>query len=553
MSYTIALVGNPNCGKTTLFNALTGESLETGNRSGVTVECREGHMKNRREVTLADLPGVCSLDAYTADEAAAKRYLEQSRPDMLLNVVDSSNLERSLELTLQLAALGIPMLSALTMLDEMKKRGGEIDISQMSEKLGFCVIPICVKTGEGLDKLRNTLVKGDFARAGSKPARSISVGSAAALAAEFYIKRPSDDIFTEKIDAAALGEKSAFPIFALVMSCVYFVSAGAVGGFLSAFIGRGLINGRLIPFVQAFMLNFGVSGPLVGFVCGGILGGVGAVVSFIPQMTLLFLFLGLLEECGYMARAAFITDRIFARAGLSGRTFVSMIASSGCAVPGIMSARTIEDADERRTAAMSVSFIPCGAKLPLVALTASMFSGASGVIFAAAYIIGAVSVFLCGIIMKRKCADRKRGVFLTELPPYRVPSMRSVFKSVRARVAAFVIKAGTVILLSSAFIWLCENFGIDGGGIYFGAAPQRSLLSYAGRLIAPLFRPLGWGEWQYAVAFIGGLFAKENVVGILAVLGKNGGAGYLLGGLSAPAALSFMFFNLLTIPCAAAV
>ncbi|MDO4581799.1 MAG: ferrous iron transport protein B [Bacillota bacterium] len=657
MSLRIALAGNPNSGKTTVFNLLTGATQYVGNWPGVTVEKKEGALKNRPDVLLEDLPGIYSLSPYSPEEIVSRDYLLSSAPNMILNIVDASNLERNLYLTTQLAELGLPMLVALNMSDVVHKRGDAIDVAKLSQLLKLPVVEISALHDEGVreaveqaihlaengewseppcvfsgslehalahieDMLHHIFedekhgedhhhVHRHHSRDGGlavdipeqqlrwyalrlferdphvcrqmaldepTQARVEMLISAAEQAededAEALLIRERYD-YVERLTAACLvhsGKRksaelldrllvnrwAALPIFALVMFAVYYVSISGLGGLLSDWATDTLF-GALIPnAVSSWLAALQVSDWLIALIVDGIIAGVGAVLGFLPQLAILFLCLALLEDCGYMARIAFILDRIFRRFGLSGKSFIPMLIATGCAVPGIMASRTIENDKDRRMTVITASFMPCGAKLPLIGLIAGALFGGSALIAASAYVIGASSVLVSGLMLKKTrrfaCSATP---FIMELPDYHLPNLRNVLLQAWDRCKAFIKKAGTIILLASMLIWLLSNFNWR---LQMSPA-DASMLASLGNLLAPLFAPLGWGSWQAAVATIAGLTAKEAIVGTMGVLygvelvsetgmemWSNFAAAFTPLG-----AYSFLLFNLLCVPCFAAV
>ena len=645
MSVKIALAGNPNCGKTTLFNALTGSNQFVGNWPGVTVEKKEGKYKGQKDVIITDLPGIYSLSPYTLEEVVARNYLINERPDAIINIVDGTNLERNLYLTTQLIEMGIPMIVAVNMMDIVEKNGDEIKMDQLSRSLGCDVIPISALKADGIEKAAVMAV--NLARTSkiSKRAHEFSAqieevlekienrlpsGTAEEkkrfLAVKLFEKDPKisaflseipdvSDLITEieevmdddaesiiineryqfissmiqnciikkerkgqatlsdRIDQIVTNRFFALPIFALVMFIVYYVSVTTVGGWATDWANDGVFGEGFSFFglffvpgvpvvIEGLLSSLGTADWLSSLVLDGIVGGVGAVLGFVPQMLILFVFLAFLEACGYMARIAFIMDRVFRKFGLSGKSFIPMLIGSGCGVPGIMASRTIENDRDRKMTIITTTFIPCGAKLPIIALIAgALFDGAWWVA-PSAYFTGIAAIVVSGIILKKtKLFAGDPAPFVMELPAYHMPTFVNVMRSMWERGSSFIKKAGTVILLSTIFIWFTSNFGIVDGKFGMVEDLNHGFLANIGSLIAPLFIPLGWGDWKSSVATITGLVAKENVVGTFGVLygfaevAEDGTEiwGTLRGSMSPIAAYSFLVFNLLCAPCFAAI
>ena len=635
MSVKIALAGNPNCGKTTLFNALTGSNQFVGNWPGVTVEKKEGKLKNHKDVVIMDLPGIYSLSPYTLEEVVARNYLIGERPDAILNIVDGTNIERNLYLSTQLMELGIPVIMAVNMMDLVAKSGDKINIKKLSEKLGCEVVEISALKGTGIKEAAEKAVKlaenktakthvHSFAPEVESLLASIEdkIGTDVAeeqkrffaikllekddkivtqmknvpdVTAEIstiekemdddtesiitnerytYISSIIKDCYTrkntekltisDKIDKIVTNRFLALPIFAVVMFIVYYVSVTTVGSILTDWTNDTLFGEWIVPGAQSFFENIGCADWLTGLIVDGIISGVGAVLGFVPQMLVLFIFLALLEECGYMARIAFIMDRIFRKFGLSGKSFIPMLLGSGCGVPGVMASRTIENDRDRKMTIMTTTFIPCGAKLPLIALIAgALFDGAAWVA-PSAYFVGIAAIICSGIILKKtKMFAGDPAPFVMELPAYHMPTVGNVLRSMWERGWSFIKKAGTIILLSTVILWFLQGFGwVDGSfGMLEEDQLNESILASIGNVIAPIFAPLGWGDWKMAVAAVTGLIAKENVVGTFGILFGFGevaedGAeiwGQLAGSMTAVAAYSFLVFNLLCAPCFAAM
>ena len=643
MSIKIALAGNPNCGKTTLFNGLTGSNQFVGNWPGVTVEKKEGRLKGNKDVIIMDLPGIYSLSPYTLEEVVARNYLITERPDVILNIVDGTNLERNLYLSTQLMELGIPVLMAVNMMDIVKKSGDEINIGQLSKKLGCPVVEISALKGTGimeaagqavalaaqsrqnaavhkfsadveavLEEIERCLGGGIpeeqkrfyaiklFERDDKITARMSMVPDVEHLIrrTEEALDDDAESIITnerytyiasiidgcyrrkhrqklstsDKIDHVVTNRFLALPIFALVMWLVYYVSVSTVGTWATDWTNDGLFGegwemfGRWVPgipvIVGDFLASVNCAGWLSSLILDGIVAGVGAVLGFVPQMLVLFIFLAFLEACGYMARVAFIMDRIFRKFGLSGKSFIPMLIGTGCGVPGIMASRTIENDRDRKMTIMTTTFIPCGAKLPIIALFAGALFGGASWVAPSAYFVGIAAIICSGIILKKtKLFAGDPAPFVMELPAYHMPTAVNVLRSMWERGWSFIKKAGTVILLSTIFIWFTSSFGFVDGS--FGMVEDLSdgLLAVIGRGISWIFAPLGWGSWQAAVAAITGLVAKENVVGTFGILfgfaevAEDGQEiwGTMAQTFTAVSAYSFLVFNLLCAPCFAAI
>ena len=633
MAYKIALAGNPNCGKTTLFNALTGSNQFVGNWPGVTVEKKEGKLKGHKDVIIMDLPGIYSLSPYTLEEVVARNYLITERPDAILNIVDGTNLERNLYLSTQLMELGIPVVMAVNMMDIVAKNGDKINIAALSKSMGCEAVEISALKGTGITEAAEKAValaqkKADagFVHTFAPEVESVLTDIEALLpsdivesqkrfyaiklferddkiadtmskvpdvesiikAAEDKLDDDSESIITneryvyiasiiegcyvkknkqgltisDKIDRVVTNRWLALPIFAVVMWLVYYVSVSTVGSFLTDWVNDVLFGDIIPPAVSGFLESINCAPWLEGLIVDGIIAGVGAVLGFVPQMLVLFIFLAFLESCGYMARVAFIMDRIFRKFGLSGKSFIPMLIGTGCGVPGIMASRTIENDRDRKMTVMTTTFIPCGAKLPIIALIAgAIFRGASWVA-PAAYFIGIAAIICSGIILKKtKMFAGDPAPFVMELPAYHWPTVSNVLRSMWERGWSFIKKAGTVILLSTIVVWFASNFGFVDG--HFGMVDDLSdgILSAIGRSFAWIFAPLGWGDWKAAVAAITGLVAKENVVGTFGILygfaevSDEGEEiwGTLASSFTAISAMSFMVFNLLCAPCFAAM
>ena len=647
MSIKIALAGNPNCGKTTLFNALTGSNQFVGNWPGVTVEKKEGKLKGHKDVVIMDLPGIYSLSPYTLEEVVARNYLINDRPDVILNIVDGTNIERNLYLSTQIMELGIPVLMAVNMLDVLEKNGDKINIDKLSKKLGCEVVEISALKGKGIKEAANRAValasshsngvvhefdtkveeaidtvssmlgndvkeeqKRFFAikllekddKIGEQMTNIPDVSSEIKrLETEFdddtesiitnerytYISSIIDDCYkknkkgsltiSDKIDQIVTNRWAALPIFAVIMFAVYYISVTTVGTAANDWVNDGVfgdgwnlfgIESIHVPSIPDLVSNgleaIKCADWLQGLIVDGIVAGVGAVLGFVPQMLVLFIFLAFLESCGYMARVAFIMDRIFRKFGLSGKSFIPMLIGSGCGVPGIMASRTIENDRDRKMTIMTTTFIPCGAKLPIIALIAGAFFNNAGWVAWSAYFVGIAAIICSGIILKKtKIFAGEPAPFVMELPAYHMPTVINILRSMWERAWSFIKKAGTIILMSTIVLWFLQKFGwVDGKfGMLEDEQLNDSILASIGGVIAPIFAPLGWGNWKMAVAAVTGLIAKENVVATFGVLFGFGevaedGAeiwGQLAGSLTAIAAYSFLVFNLLCAPCFAAM
>ena len=635
----IALAGNPNCGKTTLFNALTGSNQFVGNWPGVTVEKKEGKLKGHKDVIIMDLPGIYSLSPYTLEEVVARNYLIAERPDAILNIVDGTNIERNLYLSTQLMELGIPVVMAVNMMDLVNKSGDKINLDKLKEKMGCAaVVEISALKGTGIQKAAeaavvaanvgtaakvhkfNTKVENVLESIEDKlgsdvpeeqkrffaikllerddkiaqqmkkvPDVSAEITSIekemdddtesiitneryiyiSSVIKECYVKKSKKQLtVSDKIDRVVTNRIAALPIFALVMFLVYFVSVTTVGAFLTDWTNETLFGEWIIPGAQSLFENIGCADWLTGLIVDGIISGVGAVLGFVPQMLVLFLFLAFLESCGYMARVAFIMDRIFRKFGLSGKSFIPMLIGSGCGVPGVMASRTIENDRDRKMTIMTTTFVPCGAKLPIIALIAGAFFDNAGWVSWSAYFVGVAAIICSGIILKKtKMFAGDPAPFVMELPAYHWPTVGNVLRSVWERGWSFIKKAGTIILLSTIILWFLMSFGWTDGGFGMLEAEQLndSILAKIGSAIAWIFIPLGWtqaGEgWKMAVAAVSGLIAKENVVATFGLLfgfsevAEDGAEiwGSLAQVMTPIAAYGFLVFNLLCAPCFAAM
>ena len=641
MRVKIALAGNPNSGKTTLFNALTGSNQFVGNWPGVTVEKKEGKIKGYttkgEEAILVDLPGIYSLSPYTLEEVVSRNFLIGEKPDAIINIIDGTNLERNLYLTTQLTELGIPVIIAVNMMDLVRKNGEELNIDRLSKDTSCKVVEISALKGEGIDQLIQRAVAIAKSRKNIQPAHkfdgcvehaiahieeaisgrvdknmerwyavklferdekvqeslnlekalldhieedivscekemeddaeSIITGERynyiGSIIEDCYKKRVKKQMsVSDKIDSIVTNRFLALPIFAVVMFIVYYVSVTTVGTILTDWTNDTLFGEWIIPAAQTGLEAIGCADWLTGLLVDGIVSGVGAVLGFVPQMLVLFLFLAFLEGCGYMARIAFIMDRIFRKFGLSGKSFIPMLIGTGCGVPGVMASRTIENDRDRKMTIMTTTFIPCGAKLPIIALIAgALFDGAAWVA-PSAYFVGIAAIICSGIILKKtKMFAGDPAPFVMELPAYHLPTVGNVLRSTWERGWSFIKKAGTIILLSTIFVWFAQGFGFEGGSFGMVEDMNNSILAAIGSAIAWIFTPLGCGDWKAAVAAITGLVAKENVVGTFGVLYGFGevaedGAeiwGSLAGSMTAVAAYSFLVFNLLCAPCFAAM
>ena len=641
----IALAGNPNSGKTTLFNALTGSNQFVGNWPGVTVEKKEGKLKGHKDVIIMDLPGIYSLSPYTLEEVVARNYLITERPDAILNIVDGTNIERNLYLSTQLMELGIPMIMAVNMMDVVEKSGDKINISKLSEKLGCEVVEISALKGTGITKaaekavalatqkkaipqvhkfavkVENVLesvenklgseipqeqrrffavkllekdskiteqmktipdISGEIAlieKEMDDDTESIITNERyvyiSSIIGECYSKHSKGKMtVSDKIDRVVTNRWLALPIFAIIMFIVYYVSVTTVGTWATDWANDGVFGegwslfGLQIPGIPVLIENLltaiGCADWLQALILDGIVAGVGAVLGFVPQMLVLFIFLAFLEACGYMARVAFIMDRIFRKFGLSGKSFIPMLIGSGCGVPGIMASRTIENDRDRKMTIMTTTFVPCGAKLPIIGLIAGALFNNAPWVAPSAYFVGIAAIIFSGIILKKtKMFAGDPAPFVMELPAYHMPTVGNVLRSMWERGWSFIKKAGTIILLSTIVLWFMMSFGFVDGSFGMLEAEQldSSILAVLGGIFAPLFAPLGWGDWKMAVAAITGLIAKENVVGTFGILfgfaevAETGDEiwGALAGSMTAIAAYSFLVFNLLCAPCFAAM
>ena len=630
MSIQVALAGNPNCGKTTLFNGLTGATQYVGNWPGVTVEKKEGKYKEDKDIKITDLPGIYSLSPYTSEEVVSREFLLNGNVDVVLNIIDGSNLERNLFLTTQILELGIPTVVAINMLDVIEKRKDAIDYKKLSQELGCPVLPISALKNTGIQELMaevkkaaNTKysIKNIYAGKVLNALNTIETSLPASIEASrrfFYAvklferddkieaaiqtkadtnvieaveksmdddsesiitdarytyitsvikdcyKKGSKEVLTtsDKIDRIVTNRVLALPIFAVVMWFVYYISVTTVGTFVTDWTNDVLFGEIIPPAVDSFLTSIQCADWLHGLIVDGIIGGVGAVIGFVPQMLVLFFFLAILEDCGYMARVAFIMDRIFRKFGLSGKSFIPMLIGTGCGVPAVMASRTIESDRDRKMTIMTTTFIPCGAKMPIIGLIAgAIFHGASWVA-PSAYFVGMAAVIVSGIMLKKtKLFAGDPAPFVMEMPAYHMPRAVNVLRSMWERGSSFIKKAGTIILLSTIVLWFLQGFGWEKGGFDMVDDIDHSILSSIGQTFAWIFSPLGWGDWKAAVASVTGLIAKENVVATFgqlygfAEVAEEGNEfwGQLSASFTPLAAYSFMVFNLLCAPCFAAM
>ena len=647
MSIKIALAGNPNCGKTTLFNDLTGSNQYVGNWPGVTVEKKEGRLKGQKDVVIQDLPGIYSLSPYTLEEVVARGYLVNEKPDAILNIIDGTNIERNLYLTTQLIELGIPVVMAVNMIDLVRKNGDKIDLKKLSTELGCQAVEISALKGEGSMKAAEMAVAAaKSGKAGELP--HVFTGSVEHAIAhiEESIQGKVDDRFlrwyavklferddkvqqelkldkalvdhidqhiadcekemdddaesiitnqryayintvvekavrkkarvehltvSDKIDQVVTNRIFALPIFALIMFLMYALSMGtsiadggiSIGSFATDWT-NDVLFGEIVPnALGGFLESVGVAGWLYGLIMDGIVAGVGAVLGFVPQMLVLFFLLSILEDIGYMARVAFIMDRIFRKFGLSGKSFIPMLVGTGCGVPGVMASRTIENERDRRMTIMTTCFIPCGAKMPIIGLFAGALFGGSSLVAVSAYFIGFAAIIISGIILKKtKLFAGDPAPFVMELPAYHVPAWGNVLRATWERGWSFIKRAGTIILASTIVLWFLQGFGFEDGVFGMVEDQDNSILAAVASAIAWIFAPQGFGNWRATVASISGLIAKENVVGTLGVLYHFGGElsengdeiwGEVANDYTAISAYSFMIFNLLCAPCFAAM
>ena len=646
MAIRIALAGNPNCGKTTMFNALTGANQYVGNWPGVTVEKKEGKLKSKKvkeEVVVTDLPGIYSLSPYTLEEVVSRDYLLKENPDVIVDLVDATNIERNLYLTTQLIETGVPVVIALNMADLLEKRGIKIDVARLSMLLDCPIVETSALKGEGLDKLIDEAIKTakkkeadlpkeifnkdledavsaaaevlpssidankkrwyavKFLEKDSKVAESVKLTDNAAkkieelraglekshdddmesiVTDERYkfiqkivgttVKKGKDKLTTsDKIDKIVTNRILGIPIFIAVMFVVYYISVTTIGTIVTDWTNDTFVGG-IQEIVGGFLEGIGTNDVVTSLVVDGVIGGVGAVLGFVPQMAILFLFLSILEDCGYMVRIAFVMDRVFRHFGLSGKSFIPLLISSGCGIPGIMASKTIEQDNDRRLTIMTATFIPCGAKLPVIALMGGVMASwatgsyeAGGFMAPAMYLMGIVAVLVAAIILKKtKPFSGKPAPFVMELPQYHVPQAKTVLLHVWERLKGFIIKAGTILFLACVVMWFLGGFGFENGGFGLVEESGNSLLAVIGGFIAPLFAPLGFGEWQPVAASLSGFTAKEAIVSTMGVLanvtGDTEDAVTVAQAVqtwfpTSLAALSFLIFNLLDSPCLAAI
>ena len=644
MSVTIALAGNPNCGKTTMFNALTGANQYVGNWPGVTVEKKEGKLKNQKDVTVTDLPGIYSLSPYTLEEVVSRDYLLKEKPDVIIDLVDATNIERNLYLATQLLEIGIPVVIALNMVDLLKKNNININVKGLSSALGCPIVETSALKGTGLKEVVDEAIKCanqhrvpskqmEFPKAvekavneiegfvpetisqenrrwyavkllerDSKVKEGLSLPASAQSRIEEIasnLEKAEDDdtesivtdgryqyiqkvvsanvkrsgnkmTVSDKIDRIVTNRVLGLPIFILTMFIVYYVSVTTVGTMVTDWTNDSFV-GTIQGVVADGLSGVGVADWLVSLVSDGIIGGLGAVLGFVPQMAILFLFLSILEDCGYMVRIAFVMDRVFRHFGLSGKSFIPLLISSGCGIPGIMASKTIEADNDRRLTIMTATFIPCGAKLPVIALMGGIMTAyvtgdyvAAGFITPLMYFIGVVAVLVSAIILKKtKPFSGKPAPFVMELPQYHIPSAKTVLLHVWERLKGFIIKAGTILFLATVIMWVLSSIGSTGSGIGFVEDSNDSIMAILGGILAPIFAPLGFGKWQPVAASISGFSAKESIVSTMGVLANVAGDDaedtMIVGAAikawfpSAVAAFSFLLFNLLDSPCLAAI
>lgn len=617
----IALAGNPNCGKTMLFNTLTGSNQYVGNWAGVTVEAKEGRLKGEKDVVIADLPGIYSLSPYTPEEVVARNYLVNEEPDVILNIIDGTNLERNLYLTTQLCEIGIPVVMAINMMDIVKRNGDIINTDEISEHFGCICFEISALKGTGVKKCAKKAVELARNNRGVPPIHHsfddrvesavhfisatlpsgtdmlhkryyatkiferdrivsaefpecVSLAEGLIKDVEKYYDDDSESIIadqryryitncidecrvksgktpvSERIDRIVTNKYLSLPIFAAVMFGVYYVSVTTFGGALSDIIIEKIYGDNGFSFIIESLLEAVNCAPwLTGLITDGIIAGVGSVLSFVPQIFMLFVFLSFLEDCGYMSRIAFIMDKLFRKFGLSGKSFIPILVGTGCGVPGIMSSRTIENESERRMTIITTTFIPCGAKLPVISLFASSLFGGAWWVAPSAYFTGIAAIITSGILLKKtKPFYSKPSPFVMELPPYHMPSVKSVACATTDRTLSYIKKAGTIILLASCAVWFFSNFGFYGGRFGMVMNMDHSVLARFGNSIDIIFSPLGFGTWQASVATLLGLAAKEEIVGVFGVLYNSIGEGF-----NQLSGYSFLMFNLLCAPCIAAM
>lgn len=632
MAIKVALAGNPNTGKTTLFNALTGSTQHVGNWPGVTVEKKDGKLKLDKSVTVEDLPGIYSLSPYTSEEVVSRNYIVNEKPDVILNIVDATNLERNLYLTTQLTEVGIPVVIALNMMDIIKKNGDHIDTKKLGEMLGCKIVEISALKGDGIeaaakqavalaqakvpavakhrfsdavesalhnisgilqDKIdeknlrwfsvkvfeRDKEIMAGLSLSTSELARIESIitdcekqmddDSEGIITSERYAwisdvtgkcyrRKNSAETVSDKIDKIVTNRFLALPIFAAIMFLVYYISISTIGTMGTDWVNDELFGNIVPTYLGGWLESLGIAAWLYSLIMDGIVAGIGAVLGFLPQMLVLFICLAILEDCGYMARVAFVLDRIFRKFGLSGKSFIPMLVTTGCGVPGIMASRTIENDNDRRMTIMTTTFIPCGAKLPIIALISGAFFPDQSWVAPSTYFLGIACVIVSGIILKKtKLFAGDPAPFVIELPAYHFPGVKGVLRTMCERGLAFVKKAGTIVLLATILVWFLQGFNwhlqmVD---------TEDSMLATIGSVIAPIFKPLGFGDWRAAVASVTGLLAKENLVGTFGILygfsevAEDGAEFWpaLASAYTPIAAYAMMAFNLLCVPCMAAV
>lgn len=580
---TIALAGNPNCGKTTLFNALTGANQTVGNWPGVTVAKKEGSLQSAPHILVQDLPGIYSLSPFTPEELVTLNYLAQSPPSVIINIVDGTNLERNLFLTTQLFTLGIPIIIVVNMLDSLQGQNTELDLESLAQSFPCTVIGVSALRGEGIQELIEQVVS---LTEQSPPAEQpplilppipegVRYTDDDTLAHQRYnfIAMVSQRAFTtpplthahamsDKIDSVATHRFLAIPLFLLIIWGVYTLAIGDVGGAITAWINETLLGAIITPNLVAWMQSIACDAWLVDLVSSGIIAGVGAVLGFTPQLLILFFLLALLEDCGYMARAACIMNRLFSKLGLSGKSFIPFLVASGCGVPAIMATRTIDNEQERRLTIITTAFIPCGAKMPIIALFAGAIFGGSALVAISAYLIGLAAIITSALILKKfRAFSGKVTSFIMEVPAYHAPHMPLIWRITRDRLWDFIKQAGTIILACAMVLWFLQYFSLADGSFAHATNSDQSILAYIGSAVAPLFAPLGFGDWQATVATFTGFMAKENVVSTFGVLYSTPGASgedsstweHLSRDFSPLAAYSFIIFNLLCAPCFAAI
>ena len=641
MNLRYALAGNPNCGKTTLFNALTGSNQYVGNWAGVTVEKKEGKLKhNDADISVVDLPGIYSLSPYSAEELVSRNYIIDEKPDLIINIVDATNLERNLYLTIQLSELGVPMVIALNMIDVLEKRGDKIDVKVLENELGIRVVPISASKGVGIHKLIHAaehelahrgdsnhldrhinigeplpiyteplkstvetvediirekcvsksiplrwsavkLIEGDeptekalelsaseadFIDGLVKKIETPKIDREIIVADQKYkficslcekavkLSKKTHELSTsDKIDRIVTNRFLAIPLFALIMIAVFYITFGALGSRLTDIVDM-LFNEKFASFAREGLINLGAADWAVGLVCDGVIGGLGSILSFFPQIALLFLFLSILEDSGYMARAAFIMDRALHAIGLSGKSFVPMLMGFGCSVPALMATRTLENEKDRRMTIMLVPFMSCSAKMPVYAVFISaLFASYSGITVFSIYALGLIVAIIYAFIMQKTILKGGHTPFVMELPPYRLPTAKTLGLHLWEKLRDFFTKAGTVLLGASIVVWALQYFSFSFKHV---TNPDESMLAVIGKAIAPIFAPLGFGEWQSSVSVLSGLIARESIVSTLGILygSGEGGVSAVISQVFTPAqAYSFMSFTLLFIPCVAAV